>query len=114
VLNVREAFLEEQPDLVARVLAVYERGRRSALEDKQGVVDTLAKAAKLAPEVAAKQIGERTDFSNARIEVARPAILAAGKALQGAGVVKPDIDVEAQVDALIDARFSSQLAAGAP
>jgi len=48
-----------------------------------------------------------------RIEAARPAILAAGKALQGAGVIKPDVDVEAQVDALLDSRFSAQLAAGA-
>jgi sulfonate transport system substrate-binding protein len=114
VLNVREAFLEEHPDLVARVLAVYERGRRWALENKQGAIDALAKAAKLPPEVAAKQIGERTDFSNPRIEAARPAILAAGKALQAGAVIKPDVDVEAQVDALLDARFSAQLAAGAP
>jgi sulfonate transport system substrate-binding protein len=111
VLNVREAFLAEQPDLVARVLAVYERGRRWAAENKPAVVEILARAAKLPPEVAQKQIGERTDLSNPRIEAARPAILAAGKALQGAGVVKPEVDVEAQVDALIDTRFSAQLAA---
>ncbi len=113
VLDVREAFLAEQPDLVARVLAVYERGRRWALENKPAVVEILAKAAKLPPEVAQKQIGERTDFSNPRIEAARPAILAAGKALQGAGVIKPEVGVEAQVDALLDTRFSAQLAAGA-
>jgi sulfonate transport system substrate-binding protein len=112
VLNVREAFLAEQPDLVARVLAVYERGRRWALENKPAVVEILAEAAKLPAEVARKQIGERTDLSNPRIEAARPAILDAGKALQGAGVIKPEVDVEAQVDALIDTRFSAQLAAG--
>jgi len=110
VLDVREAFLEQHPDLVARVIAVYEKGRRWSLENKAGLTDILAKAAKLTPEVAARQV-ERTDLSNPRIEVARATIVAAGKALQDGGVIKPDVNVEAVTDQLIDSRFSSQLAA---
>jgi sulfonate transport system substrate-binding protein len=110
VLDVREAFLEQHPDLVARVIAVYEKGRRWSLENRAGLTDILAKAAKLAPEVAARQV-ERTDLSNPRIEVARATIVAAGKALQDGGVIKPDVNVEAVTDQLIDPRFSSQLAA---
>src|SRR4051794_14965135 len=110
VLDVREAFIEQHPDLVARVIAVYEKGRRWSLENKAGLTDILAKAAKLTPEVAARQV-ERTDLSNPRIEVARATIVAAGKALRDGGVIKPDVNVEAVTDQLIDTRFSSQLAA---
>ena len=110
VLDVREAFLEQHPDLVARVIAVYEEGRRWSLENKAGLTDILAKAAKLSPEVAARQI-ERTDLANPRIEATRATIVAAGKALQDGGVIKPDVNVEVVTDQLIDARFSSQLAA---
>jgi len=110
VLDVREAFLEQHPDLVARVLAAYEKGRRWSLENKAGLTDILAKAAKLTPEVAARQV-ERTDLSNPRIEVARATIVAAGKALQDGGVIKPDVNVEAVTGQLIDTRFSAQLAA---
>jgi sulfonate transport system substrate-binding protein len=110
VLNVREAFLEQYPDLVARVLAVYEKGRHWGLENKAELTAILARAAKLPTEVAAKQIEERTDLSNPRIEVARDAILAAGHALQASGVIKPDVDVETVTDALLDPRFSAQLA----
>ena len=110
VLDVREAFLEQHPDLVARVIAAYEKGRRWSLENKAGLTDVLAKASKLSPEIAARQI-ERTDLSNPRIEVARATIVAAGKALQDGGVIKPDVNVEAVTDQLIDARFSPQLAA---
>jgi sulfonate transport system substrate-binding protein len=110
VLDVREAFLEQHPDLVARVIAVYEKGRRWSLENKAGLTDILAKAAKLSPEVAARQV-ERTDLSNPRIDATRATIVAAGKALQDGGVIKPDVNVEVVTDQLIDARFSSQLAA---
>ena len=103
--------IAKDPDLVARVTAVYEKGRHWALQNRDGLAQTLAKAAKLSPEVAARQI-ERTDLSNPKIEVARDAILAAGKALQAGGVIKPEVDVTAQTDQLLDSRFSSQLAAG--
>lgn len=112
VLNVREAFLEQHPDLVARVLAAYEKGRRWALANPRKLAETLAGAAKLKPEVAARQL-ERTVLTDPRIGPAqRATIVAAGKALQAAEVVKPDVDVEAEVDRLLDPRFAAQLAAG--
>jgi sulfonate transport system substrate-binding protein len=98
VLNVREAFLEEHPDLVARVLAAYEKGRRWALANPEGLASTLATAAKLKPEVAARQL-ERTGLVDPRIGPAqRATIVAAGKALQAAEVIKASVDVEAEVD----------------
>lgn len=112
VLNVREAFLEQHPDLVARVLAAYEKGRRWALANPEGLASTLAAAAKLKPEVAARQL-ERTGLVDPKIGPAqRATIVAAGKALQAAEVIKPAVDVEAEVDRLLDARFAGQLAGG--
>jgi sulfonate transport system substrate-binding protein len=111
-LLAREAFLAEQPELVGRVLAVYEKGRRWALDNKDELASILARAAKLPPEVAQRQIGERTDLTNARVGVAKETIVAAGQALQSAGIIKPEVDIEAEVGALIDDRFASQLAGG--
>src|SRR3546814_8882523 len=62
ILNVRESFAEEYPETVARVLKVYERARHFALEHPEELQADLVKAAKVEPEVAAKQLGERTDL----------------------------------------------------
>ncbi len=105
VLNVREKFAADHPELVHRVLAVYERGRRWALANPAELRKFLAEAAKLSEAVAARQL-ERTDFSNPTIgAVHREALLGAGVALQQSGVIAADKSVTAIVDALIDTRF---------
>lgn len=112
VLNVREEFLNENPAIAARVLAVYERGRKYALANPAELRATLAKAAKLSDPVAAKQL-ERTDLSKPAIgDAQREGILAAGVVLQKTGVIAPDADVKALTNALIDTRFSAQVASG--
>ncbi|MGE0096378.1 MAG: aliphatic sulfonate ABC transporter substrate-binding protein [Alphaproteobacteria bacterium] len=112
VLNVREDFLNENPAIASRVLAVYERGRKYALANPAELRATLAKAAKLSDPVAAKQL-ERTDLSKPAIgEAQREGILAAGVVLQKTGVIPPDADVKALTNALIDTRFSAQVASG--
>ena len=56
--------------------------------------------------VVAKQIDERTDLKNSKIgPVQKEAILAAGVALQKAGVIKSEVNVKATVDALLDSSF---------
>jgi sulfonate transport system substrate-binding protein len=112
-LNVREAFATENPELTRRVLAVYEKGRRWALDNPVELRTILANAAKLTDAVAAKQL-ERTDLSNPVIgEVHREAILAAGVALQESGVIPGNVAVKDVVDTLIDARFARSLAQAA-
>jgi sulfonate transport system substrate-binding protein len=112
-LNAREAFAAENPDITRRVLAVYEKGRRWALDHPAELRTILANAAKLTDAVAAKQL-ERTDLSNPVIgEVHREAILAAGVALQESGVIPGNIAVKDVVDSLIDARFARTLAQAA-
>ena len=74
-----------------------------------GLAEILAEAAGLAPEVAARQL-ERTDFSTPAIGNAqRDTILAAGLALQEAGVIEASVDVEATLDELLDEGFTTSL-----
>ncbi len=104
VLNVREDFLKQHPALVDRVLKVYEEGRRLALAEPAAVKAVLVAATKLPDPVIARQL-ERTDLSDPAFTPGRrDTILAAGVALQEAGVIKADVNVKATVDALIEAR----------
>ncbi len=106
VLNTREEFATQQPQLVTRVLGVYEKARLYALDNPAELKASLIAATKLPDKVIDKQI-ERTDIRYGRIGAEqRKTILAAGLALQGAGVIKPDVDVRAVTDALIDERFN--------
>lgn len=111
VLNVREEFAAQQPEIVAKVLQLYEKARAEAKANPAVLQEILAKAANLDPAVAARQL-ERTKLNNGPIGAAqRDTILKAGQALQQAGVVAADVDVGAQVDALIDPSFGKRLSA---
>ena len=108
VLNAREAFANDHPDLVKRVLAGYEKAREWSLKNPEELRKLLVTATKLPDAVIAKQLGERTDLTHAQIgEPQKETIRAAGIALQKAGVIKPDVDVSAVTDALIDSKFST-------
>ncbi|CAA2143811.1 aliphatic sulfonate ABC transporter substrate-binding protein [Hyphomicrobium sp. ghe19] len=108
VLNVREAFANEHPDIVKRVLAAYEKAREWSIAHPAELQKLLVTATKLPDAVIAKQLGERTDLTFSKIgPLQRDTILAAGLALQKAEVIKPDVDVAAIVDSLIDAKFST-------
>ncbi|HRJ69334.1 MAG TPA: aliphatic sulfonate ABC transporter substrate-binding protein [Beijerinckiaceae bacterium] len=109
ILNAREDFAAKNPEIVKRVIAVYEKARKHALANPKLVVEALVKAARLPDTVIAKQI-ERTDFGTSVIgPVQAEAIEQAGLALQKAEVIKGDVNVKATVAALIDASFTSGL-----
>lgn len=102
VLNVREEFAKANPGLVTRVLKIYEDGRKLALAEPDAVKAALITATKLPDAVITRQL-TRTDFSDPGFTIARKqTILAAGLALQEAGLIKPDINVAANVEALIN------------
>jgi sulfonate transport system substrate-binding protein len=106
ILNVREEFAKTHPKIVARVLAVYETARKRAIANPAELKDAFISVTKLPDAVVLKQLNERTDLSTSTIGVTqRTAILAAGEALQKAGVIKADINVAASVDALLDSSF---------
>src|SRR6204780_573051 len=100
ILNVREEFLKDHPDLVRRVLTVYEEARKFSLANYDELKRTFIAATKLPDAVVDKQLKERTDLTYSRIgALQRESILAAGLALQQAGVIDPKVDVKATLDA---------------
>src|SRR5262245_34169546 len=107
VLNVREEFAKENPELVERVLVVYERARKYAIEHPDEVQAALISAAKLTEPVAERQLGERTDLASAGTigEEQKQSILAAGQVLQQSGVIDPAVDVARTIDELIDPQY---------
>jgi len=103
ILNVREQFLKDYPDAVRRVLATYEEARKYSLANYDDLKKTFIGVTKLPEAVVDKQLKERTELTHSRIGSAqRESILAAGLALQQAGVVDAKVDVKATLDALID------------
>jgi len=103
ILNVREEFLRDHPELARRVLAVYEEARKLSLANYDEVKRVFVAATKLPETVVNKQLKERTELTHSRIGAPqRESILAAGQALQQAGVIPASVDVTASVDALID------------
>ena len=107
VLNVREAFATDHGDIVRRVLAVYEKGRRYAIAHPDELTSSLVATAKLPEPVIARQL-ERTDLAagGAIGQAQKETLLAAGKALQEAGLVKPDVDVPGAVASLVEPAFA--------
>jgi sulfonate transport system substrate-binding protein len=103
ILNVREQFLKDYPDVVRRVLATYEDARKYSLANYDDLKKTFIAVTKLSDAVVDKQLKQRTDLTSSRIGAAqRESILAAGLALQQAGVIDPKVDVRAALDGLID------------
>src|SRR5712672_2506987 len=105
ILNTREEFLKDYPDLVRRVLAVYEEARKYSLSNYDEVKQAFIAATKLPDAVVYKQLKERTELTHSRIGAPQSeTILAAGLALQQAGVIPANVDVKKSVDDLIDDR----------
>jgi sulfonate transport system substrate-binding protein len=102
ILNVREEFLKDHPDLVKRVLAVYEQARKYSLANYAEEKHAFQAATKLSDAVADRQLKERTTITFNKIgPEQRDSILAAGIALQQAGVIKADVDVKKALDDLV-------------
>ena len=103
ILNVREQFLKDHPQLVQRVLKIYEDARKYSLANPDQVKKTFIAVTKLPEAVVDRQLKERTELTHSKIGTPqKESILAAGIALQQAGVIAANVDVKATVDALID------------
>lgn len=103
ILNVREDFLKKNPELVRRVLAVYEQARKYSLANYGELKRVFIAATRLPEAVVDKQLKERTELTHSKIGAPqRESILAAGIALQQAGIIPAGVNVQAALDALID------------
>jgi sulfonate transport system substrate-binding protein len=106
ILNAREEFIKDQPDIVRRVLAVYEEARKYALLHYDELKHDFVAVTKLPENVVDKQLKERTELTHSKIgPPQRDSILEAGLALQKAGVIGANVDVKKAVDDLIDDRY---------
>jgi sulfonate transport system substrate-binding protein len=106
ILNAREEFLKDHPDLVKRVIAVYEEARKYSLANYADEKHAFQAATKLSDAVADKQLKERTTITFNKVgPEQRDSILQAGIALQKAGVIKADVDVKKALDDLVDDRW---------
>jgi len=111
VLNVREAFAAANPEIVRRVLTVYETARKWSLAHPAELNAALVAAAKLPEPVIARQL-ERTDISSGQIgEKQAATIIAAGKALQIAGVLDASLDMTAITNGMIDPSYARAIGA---
>src|ERR1700709_414027 len=103
ILNVREQFLKDNPEIVRRVLATYEEARKYSVANYDELKQAFIGVTKLPDAVVDKQLKERTELTHSRIGAPqRDSILAAGLALQQARVGGAKVDGNATVDALID------------
>ena len=106
ILNASEQFLKDHPDIVRRVLAVYEEARKYSLANYNEEKRVFIAATKLPEAVVDKQLKERTELTHNKVGPAqRESILEAGLALQKAGVIGTSVDVKKSVDELIDDRY---------
>ncbi|MEA2991001.1 MAG: sulfonate transport system substrate-binding protein [Alphaproteobacteria bacterium] len=105
ILNSREEFIKDHPDLVKRVIAAYEEARNYSLANYDELKKIFIGVTKLREDVVDKQLKERTGLTFNKIGPAqRDSILEAGIALQKAGVIGAGVDVKKAVDDLIDDR----------
>ncbi len=111
VLNVREAFALEHPDVTERVLREYEKARLWCLEHPEEARAILQKTAQLTQQVAAK-VWERTNLNDSNIGPnQRQVILDSANVLKANGIVDANTDVEKITNELIDPTFTDRVAA---
>ena len=102
ILSTRIEFLKDHPDLVKRVLAVYEKARKYSIANYQEEKKAFQAATKLSDQIADIQLKQRTDLNYNKIgPEQRDSILQDGIALQKSGLIKPDVDVKKVLDDLI-------------
>jgi sulfonate transport system substrate-binding protein len=105
ILNSREEFIKDHPDLVKRVIVSYEEARKHSLANYDELKKIFIAVTKLRDDVVDKQLKERTGLVYNKIGPAqRESILEAGIALQKAGVIRANVDVKKVLDDLIDDR----------
>jgi sulfonate transport system substrate-binding protein len=106
ILNVREAFAKRYPDVVKRVLAIYERARLYAIAHPDELAAEVVEAAGVSPEVAHIQLAGRTDLSTPAIGAEHLATFTStAEVLRKIGVIDPSVNVPVTLDSWIDGSY---------
>lgn len=102
-LNVLESFLDRYPDIVERVLAVYERGRAWARQNPDELVAILAEESKMAPEIGRKVLTERTAFPDpVPGDQLKTVLREISPLIQKEQLAPAGVDLRAAVEALVE------------
>ena len=107
LLNTREEFARAHPEIVRRVLAVYEKARLYAVAKPDELRADLVEAASVSDAVARLQLSERTDLSEPWLNDEHRATLTASLAvLRKIGLAPAETDAQSVVASLIDESFA--------
>ncbi|TDV06808.1 aliphatic sulfonate ABC transporter substrate-binding protein [Paraburkholderia caballeronis] len=105
-LDAREAFIQQYPQAVARVLKVYEKARVWIVAHPDDAAKIVAEESKVSLPVAKLQL-QRTDFSHpVPGEQQIAALKSAAPILSAEDLVKPGTDLPKVIDALIDTQIA--------
>jgi sulfonate transport system substrate-binding protein len=110
VINAREAFLTESPELVDQVLACYEQARSWIKENPEDAAALLAKEATLEPEIATTVLTERTNVDIPLVpgETQRAVLETILPTLVAEGQVRSEDEARAALDTLYDTSFAER------
>ena len=114
-LNAREEFVSQYPELTQTVIEQYERARTWILENPDEAAQILAEEAKIVPEVAQRELFERTvlDMDPVPGETHAEVLRAVIPILVDERQVKPGTDVEAALTALLAPESAAAVVAAA-
>ena len=79
ILNVREEFAQQYPDVVHRVIAAYEEARKYSLAHSDELKQIFINVTKLPAPVVEKQLNERTELTHNRVGPAQRESILAGR-----------------------------------
>jgi sulfonate transport system substrate-binding protein len=109
-LNVREAFIQHNPQAVKRVIAVYEEARQWIQANTSEAAKILSEEAKVSLQVALLQVKLRTDLSQPLpTQEHVKALQAAAPILKDEQLVRPGTDLNKAIAQLVDTRFAADV-----
>jgi len=116
LLNAREEFIDQHPDLVQTVVNAYERARAWILENLDAAVQTLATAASIDPEIARQQLLTRTqlDIDPVPGEPQREVLWRLLPLLVNDGLVRSEEEARTALDTLFEPRFAEAARGATP
>ncbi len=110
-LNVREAFINDHPGAVSRIIEQYERARLWILENLDEAIAILAKEADLTEEVARVELVERTvlDLDPTPGEVQAAVLQEVIPIFEAENQLQPGADAQAALESLFAPQFIAEI-----
>jgi sulfonate transport system substrate-binding protein len=110
VLNAREAFITEQPELIDQTLNCYEQARAWIIENPEDAAALLAQEASLEPAIATKVLNERTvvDISLVPGDAQRQVLETILPILVAEAQVRSEEEARTALDSLYDTSFAER------